>query len=170
MTNIREKLARLTPEQREAVAARIGRRRDAREAAIIPRPSGMRVPLSSVQERLWLMERLDSEAGGQNIAGVVSVSGEFDAQRMQQAMQAVQKKHEILRTAIRSTQGEPEQVVLPDPVTDYRYIDHCSLSENGYGRCDGHDAVAGIGNDITFAARATVKLLTQRIFHRPPWI
>ena len=113
----------------------------------------MRVPLSSVQERLWLMERLDSEAGGQNIAGVVSVSGEFDAQRMQQAMQAVQKKHEILRTAIRSTQGEPEQVVLPDPVTDYRYIDHCSLSENGYGRCDGHDAVAGIGNDITFAAR-----------------
>ena len=113
----------------------------------------MRVPLSSVQERLWLMERLDSEAGGQNIAGVVSVSGEFDAQRMQRAMQAVQKKHEILRTAIRSTQGEPEQVVLPDPVTDYRYIDHCSPAENGYGRCDGHDAVAGIGNDITFAAR-----------------
>ena len=105
MTNIREKLARLTPEQREAVAARIGRRRDAREAAIIPRPSGMRVPLSSVQERLWLMERLDSEAGGQNIAGVVSVSGEFDAQRMQRAMQAVQKKHEILRTAIRSREG-----------------------------------------------------------------
>jgi amino acid adenylation domain-containing protein len=67
--------------------------------------------LSFAQERLWFLNRLEPDDPFYNMAGLIRITGPLNGAVLEQALQAVVRRHEILRTGFSSIDGEPRQVV-----------------------------------------------------------
>jgi amino acid adenylation domain-containing protein len=71
------------------------------------------IPLSSTQERLWVLDQLHPRNPAQNVPCGLRLTGLVPQGAVQAALDAVVLRHEILRTEFRVMEGAPEQVVLP---------------------------------------------------------
>ncbi len=71
------------------------------------------IPLSSTQERLWVLDQLHPRNPAQNLACGLRLAHLVDKGALQSALDAVVERHEILRTEFRMVDGTPVQVVLP---------------------------------------------------------
>jgi amino acid adenylation domain-containing protein len=79
----------------------------------IPEHSGGSVgPLSSAQERLWFLDRLEG-TGAYHVAAVLELSGRLRLAALARAFAALVARHEPLRTRFRERSGEPVQEILP---------------------------------------------------------
>lgn len=75
------------------------------------RPASL--PLSFAQQRFWFFEQMQPQALTYHIPGVLELKGKLDSERLQQALQGLVERHEILRTLYQSDQqGQPFQQVL----------------------------------------------------------
>ncbi|GAA3375590.1 non-ribosomal peptide synthetase [Streptomyces sannanensis] len=112
------------------LARTLGGADEARTAVrVMERPEVL--PLSFAQQRLWFLNRLESEGGTYNIPLAVRLSGVLDVGALRRALDAVVVRHESLRTVFPDVDGEPRQLVLADaeaPLT-VRDIDECELPE-----------------------------------------
>lgn len=68
-------------------------------------------PLSFAQRRLWFMDQLDPGNPAYNILAAVRITGSFDIDIFQRAMQEVVQRHETLRTIFQSREGQPVQII-----------------------------------------------------------
>jgi amino acid adenylation domain-containing protein/thioester reductase-like protein len=83
-------------------------------AAPIPRrAAGEPVPLSLAQERLWFLAQLDPGSAAHNLACVLRLRGSLRIAALARAAAEIERRHEVLRTALRLEDGEPRQVVEP---------------------------------------------------------
>ncbi|WP_036528383.1 amino acid adenylation domain-containing protein [Nocardia sp. CNY236] len=80
-----------------------------------------RVPLSAAQRRLWFLNRFnagvtdtDRSAGAYNVPLVLRITGRPNVTALARALDAVQARHQTLRTVFPEIDGTPNQVVL-DP-------------------------------------------------------
>ena len=76
-------------------------------------PAPTRIPLSSTQERLWVLEQLHPRNPAQNLACGLRLTDLVDQGALQAVLDAVMRRHDILRTEFRVVDGAPLQVVLP---------------------------------------------------------
>lgn len=81
------------------------------------------MPCSSEQRRIWFQEQLAPGSGAYNVHLGTRLSGPLDADMLEQAVQAVVDRHEILRTSLRAIDGAAHQVIqdrveLATPLTD----------------------------------------------------
>nr|WSX75586.1 amino acid adenylation domain-containing protein [Streptomyces sp. NBC_00899] len=79
----------------------------------VPRPAGTQAPLSSAQERLWFMHRLDPQDASYNMWLAKRFRGALDEAALRHALDAVTERHEILRTRFPEVDGAPTAVVEP---------------------------------------------------------
>ncbi|RZU36644.1 amino acid adenylation domain-containing protein [Streptomyces sp. BK022] len=123
-----------------------------------------RGPLSAGQERLWIIQSLDPAGYHYNVPSLWQLSGEVDATALEQALDALVRRHEILRTLFVAGEDGPRQVVQPADAAGFR------LSR---------ESVEFAGEDIPEQVRAfaeepfdlaTPPLLRARLFtdHRHP--
>ncbi|MEU7630994.1 non-ribosomal peptide synthase/polyketide synthase [Nocardia sp. NPDC049220] len=82
-----------------------------RELVAGPRPE--RIPLSLAQQRMWFLNRFDTQSAAYNVPIAVRLTGALDIAALRQAVSDVVVRHEILRTVYPHTDGGPVQVVLP---------------------------------------------------------
>jgi amino acid adenylation domain-containing protein len=76
------------------------------------------IPLSIAQERLWVLEQLHPGNSVPNVARGLRFAAPGDSKKLEDALSAVVRRHEILRTQFHAVDGVPIQVVLPPaPVT-----------------------------------------------------
>ncbi|MGD0907207.1 MAG: amino acid adenylation domain-containing protein [Candidatus Acidiferrales bacterium] len=68
-------------------------------------------PLSTAQRRLWFIEQLIPGLPVYNEAEAVRLLGELNIDAMEQALNALVARHEMLRTTIQATDNEPVMVV-----------------------------------------------------------
>jgi hypothetical protein len=80
---------------------------------IEPIPRGGRLPLSYGQEQLWYLDQLNPSSPLYNIPAALRLRGHLDAGALRDAFQDLAERHEVLRTCIRSADGEPYALVLP---------------------------------------------------------
>lgn len=73
-----------------------------------------RAPLSFAQQRLWLEHQRDPTRSAYNLPRALRLSGELDAEALEQALNRVIDRHDILRTAFNDIDGAPVQVVERD--------------------------------------------------------
>ncbi|MFG1349931.1 amino acid adenylation domain-containing protein [Xanthobacter autotrophicus] len=113
--NIEERLAQLSPQQRELLARRLGQRAQAPAAPRIPpQPrDGRGFPLSFAQERLWFEHQIDPLSPAYNEAVVLRVRGPLRLDFIADALDDLIARHEILRTGIVPAAGTAEQVIAP---------------------------------------------------------
>ncbi|MEU2248374.1 amino acid adenylation domain-containing protein [Streptomyces sp. NPDC019224] len=71
------------------------------------------LPLSSAQQRLWFLNRLEGPGFAYNIPLVLDIDGPLDTDALRAALRDVVERHEALRTVFPERDGVPHQSVLP---------------------------------------------------------
>lgn len=84
-------------------------------------------PLSFAQARLWFLDQLEKGNPAYNIAFAVRLQGAFEVTLLEQSLNEMVRRHEILRTTFSMVDGQPVQVItsslrLSLPVEDYQNL------------------------------------------------
>jgi amino acid adenylation domain-containing protein/non-ribosomal peptide synthase protein (TIGR01720 family) len=119
-TDLKRRLAGLSPEKRAALLAKV-RSRPQGEAAARGAAAGIRVhprdseshPVSFAQERTWFLYRYEPESAEYNVPQAFRLGGELDPERLRRALSRVVARHELLRAVFRQEGEVPKQVILP---------------------------------------------------------
>jgi amino acid adenylation domain-containing protein len=82
------------------------------------RPRENPIPLSFAQERLWFLDRLEPGSPFYNMPLALRLTGRLDAGALKQALQEVTHRHEVLRTCFPLVNGQPVQLIAPEPAVD----------------------------------------------------
>ncbi|MCY0989539.1 amino acid adenylation domain-containing protein [Nannocystis sp. ILAH1] len=72
-------------------------------------------PLSWAQEGVWLQSQLESGTGTFNMPGAVRLRGRLDVPRLERALHAIVRRHDILRARFEVEDGRPRQRITPLP-------------------------------------------------------
>ena len=72
------------------------------------------IPLSFAQERIWFLEQFDPGNAAYNHSVAVHLLGGLHVDALQQSLQALVERHEILRTTFPLDQGRPAQRIAAD--------------------------------------------------------
>src|SRR5437868_1469279 len=87
---------------------------DARRLPLpVPRNAQGTLPLSSLQEQLWFLDRLTPGVRAYNVSRAFRVIGPVDVAALERAFADVVRRHEILRTVFTVDETGPLQNVLP---------------------------------------------------------
>jgi hypothetical protein len=88
--------------------------KSAGRAPVIPRREpGVEVPLSFAQQRLWFMEQMEPGRSIYNIPLALRLSGPLDADTVEQSLNEIVRRHEMLRTIFVLHAGQPVQRIQP---------------------------------------------------------
>jgi amino acid adenylation domain-containing protein/non-ribosomal peptide synthase protein (TIGR01720 family) len=127
----------LTPELRAELARRkaeliaflrqAGDAVQATEPTIHPAPRGSGLPLSSSQQRLWLLDQLEPNNVAYNIPATARLSGRLDVLALEASINEIVQRHETLRTTFASANERVVQVIapalrIPLPVLDLGHL------------------------------------------------
>jgi len=84
----------------------------------VPREAGAELPLSFAQQPLWFLDQLVPGNPFYNMPSAYLLSGPLDLSTLEQALNEIVRRHEILRTTFPSIRGRPYQrVAPPQPVS-----------------------------------------------------
>jgi aspartate racemase len=119
----------LTPALREELAGRRAeilaylRRATLSATPIRPTLQDVPAPLSYAQERLWFLDQLEPGSPTYNVPAALQLEGALDAEALVGSLNEIVARHEALRTAFPSVDGQPVQRVatamgLHVPVVD----------------------------------------------------
>jgi malonyl CoA-acyl carrier protein transacylase/aryl carrier-like protein len=100
-----------------------------RASAIAARHDGAPAPLSSAQERFWVLHELDPKSAASNLAGVLHLRGAVDRSLLERAFTELVTRHEILRTHFGRVDGETVQLVGPALPITLAFFDLTTLAE-----------------------------------------
>ncbi len=71
------------------------------------------LPLSFAQQRLWFLDQLGPGRAVYNIPTAVRLEGRLDVAALEQSLNDLVRRHEVLRTRFGMVDGEPVQVIAP---------------------------------------------------------
>jgi amino acid adenylation domain-containing protein len=103
------------PTPRRLAAAIAALPADAARPDIRPVARDGRLPLTFSQERMWLLHKMDPQGTAYNVAGAARVRGHLDAALLAQAINAVIRTHEVLRTRYLTTAGGEVELRVAGP-------------------------------------------------------
>jgi amino acid adenylation domain-containing protein len=129
MTSLDERLAQLTPKQRELLRKRLEKRADRPAETLRPRAHLVRVdtpPLSYAQQRLWILDRLEPGSATYNVSIALRIEGHVDPARLRLSIEQIVHRHEVLRTTFPAHDGVPFQRVSPIAPFTWDEVD-CSM-------------------------------------------
>ena len=121
-SDLKRRLAGLSPEKRAALLAKVKSRQDeAPEGGkasgkgpgtipIVPRDAES-YPLSFAQERIWFLYRYEPESAEYNVPQAFRLRGELDPDRLRRALSRLVARHELLRAVFRQEGEVPRQVI-----------------------------------------------------------
>ncbi|MCH0543125.1 NAD-dependent epimerase/dehydratase family protein [Streptomyces sp. MUM 203J] len=80
-------------------------------------------PLSRAQHRMWLMDRLGQDPAAYNVPFATRLRGPLDTDALGDALTALVRRHDVLRTRYRHQDGEPYQEAAPAGPVPVRVVD-----------------------------------------------
>ena len=104
------------------------------QQAIAPISRGGDLPLSFAQQRLWLIDQLESDISAYNMARVARLSGQLNFAALVQSMTALIGRHEALRATFPTVDGQPEQAIAPAGSISIPVVDLQSLTASDQER------------------------------------
>ena len=130
MSDLHERIARLSPEELARLHERLGQRVRARpvESSIPRRGNHEPCPLSFLQEGLWLLDQVEPGSAAYNRPLALRLTGLLDEAALRQALQNIIDRHEVLRTRFSTRDGLPAQVISPSLALDLRLIELSKLA------------------------------------------
>ncbi|HEU4506949.1 MAG TPA: amino acid adenylation domain-containing protein [Pyrinomonadaceae bacterium] len=85
------------------------------------------LPLSFAQQRLWLLNQIDTSSAFYNISGGLRLKGSLNFRALQQSLREITRRHEILRIRFASIDDQPRQLISPEillsvPIVDLQHL------------------------------------------------
>lgn len=80
---------------------------------VLTRRSASDAPLSLPQERLWMLWQLEPDSPAYNISAALSLTGPLDAAATKSALDALVRRHEMLRTRFDDSGDAARQTIVP---------------------------------------------------------
>ena len=96
---------------------------------ILPVPRDTDLPLSFAQQRLWFLQQLEPDNSFYNEYFSMWLAGPLDAVALEQSLNEIVQRHEVLRTTFRVLDGQPVQIIAPNLTLTMPVVDLCKLSE-----------------------------------------
>ncbi len=129
-----ERLARLSPQQRELLLRTLAQRAAAKATPVeaVPEPRtepGQILPLTPAQRQIWVFERLQPGTASYHIHHLHRLEGALDAGALARALEALVARHDALRMAFSERAGEPVQTARADATLALRTRDLSALAE-----------------------------------------
>ena len=128
MSDLSKLLAEISPEQRELLLLRLGKKKAQSEDPFRGQISSQDrnqsfFPLSYAQLRLWFMEQLDPGSPVYNVYFAFRLQGSLNVTALEQGFSKILSRHEILRATFTAVDDQPVQVISPEinislPVVD----------------------------------------------------
>ncbi|HKV11471.1 MAG TPA: amino acid adenylation domain-containing protein, partial [Thermoanaerobaculia bacterium] len=87
------------------------------------------LPLSFAQQRLWLVDQLETGSALYNVPVALSIEGPVDVEALAGALGEIVRRHEALRTAFAVPDGLPVQVIQPAGPFRLPVVDLSALPE-----------------------------------------
>ena len=85
---------------------------------ILPVRRDKNLPLSFAQQRLWFLEQFEPNGSTYCIASVYRLTKALNVSALEQSLNELVRRHEILRTTFSTVDGQPVQVISPEtPLT-----------------------------------------------------
>ncbi len=131
MKDINERIAALSAEQRALLELRLRQKnlkiKTSTSIAITPIPRDKNLPLSFAQARLWLQEQLNPGSDIYNMSAAIRLVGKLNIEALEESINEIIRRHEVLRTTFTSVDGQPFQVITSDvqqkiPVVNLREL------------------------------------------------
>jgi amino acid adenylation domain-containing protein len=115
MTDIPAQIAKLPPEKLELLMQRLSQKRTPTgPAGIQPQArTGAPLPLSFAQQRLWFLDQLQPGNPAYHIAAAVRLRGALNVSALDQSLNELVRRHEVLRTTFPLHDGQPVQHIGP---------------------------------------------------------
>jgi amino acid adenylation domain-containing protein len=124
MSELRQLLAELTPDQRAQLERRLMQMSAARGTERIPRrPTFSPCPLSFAQQRLWFLHQLEPLSPFYNVPKALRLVGSLDVPALQRTLDSIVARHEVLRTTYEAVDGRPMQMIAADRPAEMAVID-----------------------------------------------
>ncbi|HEY9767122.1 MAG TPA: amino acid adenylation domain-containing protein [Coleofasciculaceae cyanobacterium] len=80
-------------------------------------------PVSFAQARLWFLDRLKTGNPAYNISFAVRITGKLKVKRLEDSINQVISRHEILKTSFSTSDGNPVQVINPTLILPLSVVD-----------------------------------------------
>jgi amino acid adenylation domain-containing protein len=115
-------------ETARALEARQRGEEETADSTPIPRlPRGGPLALSFGQERLWFLDRLEPGSATYNVPFALRLVGALDVERLREALAAVFRRHESLRSVFAEVAGQPVQIVRAEWLPELAEVDLSGL-------------------------------------------
>ncbi|MEG4530220.1 amino acid adenylation domain-containing protein [Microcoleus sp. D2_18a_D3] len=136
MSDLIERIAALSPEKRELLLQRLNQKKESVSLEkILPQSRESNTfPLSFAQQRLWFFEQLTPGNFTYHILAGVGLTGTLDARALDRSLNELVKRHEVLRTAFKTINGQPVQAIASNLELKILEIDLRSLPETERSR------------------------------------
>ncbi|GAA6621084.1 thioester reductase domain-containing protein [Scytonema sp. NUACC26] len=95
---------------------------------IQPVPRNGNLPLSFAQERLWLLDQLQPGNPVHNLRAAYRLKGLLNVEALEQSIQEIVRRHEVLRTTFPAVNGEPIQVISNNLTLELQIVNLAELS------------------------------------------
>jgi amino acid adenylation domain-containing protein len=95
---------------------------------ILPCSRQIELPLSFAQNRLWFLDQLQPGNSAYNIFDAIRLKGSLNLTALEQSINEIIRRHEILRTKFIAVDGQPVQVIIPSLQLTLPLIDLQTLS------------------------------------------
>ncbi|MBD2355223.1 amino acid adenylation domain-containing protein [Tolypothrix sp. FACHB-123] len=95
---------------------------------ILPCSRQVKLPLSFAQNRLWFIDQLQPGNSAYNIFNGFRLQGSLNITALEQSINEIIRRHEILRTQFITVDGQPVQAIIPDLQLTLPVIDLQTLS------------------------------------------
>lgn len=117
-----QRRARLSEEQQSRLAQRVQEPAAASISGdtISPRDGDGPALLSFSQQRLWFLEQLQPGSAMYNIPTAVRLRGDLDSAALKHALNAVVRRHDVLRTTFEM--GDPQPLQRVQPATEFEIV------------------------------------------------
>jgi amino acid adenylation domain-containing protein len=112
MTSIPDRLAQLTPEQRQQLIQKLAQRQ-VTQSPIAPRPEQTPAILSTAQQRLWLLTQITPNSPAYNRPCNLAFSGALDISALEASLNEILRRHEVLRSNFFNLDGQPQIQIRP---------------------------------------------------------
>ncbi|HYO57344.1 non-ribosomal peptide synthetase/type I polyketide synthase, partial [Archangium sp.] len=96
---------------------------------LAPVPRERPLPLSFSQQRLWFQDQLAPGDSSFNVTLAARVKGPLEVASLEWSLRELCRRHESLRTTFALVQGQPVQVISPEPGLQLAVVDLSGLSE-----------------------------------------
>jgi len=102
---------------------------------IVPVTRDDKIPLSFSQQRLWFLDRLTPQSAAYNVPAAFRLAGELKLHVLEQSLNEIVRRHEVLRTVFETVSGEPNQKISLLANCPLTYIDLSDRPEKEREAC-----------------------------------